>query len=73
MWKPAWHVAPTQGTLLPRPLYSLHGPPGATPQWKVPHSRFMPWTFSMMSISPMPGQFHQLPRNGAPSIQNAGQ
>src|SRR5947208_10876466 len=73
VWKSPWQVAPLHGTLLPRPVFSLHGPPGLTPQWKVAHSRLMPLTFSMMSISPTLGQFHRLPRYGAPSIQNAGQ
>src|SRR5436309_6305502 len=59
--------------LLPMPDFSLQGPPGEVPQCTVPQTRFRPWTFSMMSISPTPGQFHQLPRYGAPSIQNAGQ
>jgi hypothetical protein len=56
-----------------RPSFSLHSPPGLVPQCIVAHSVLMPWTFSMMSISPTIGQFQRLPRYGVPSIQNAGQ
>src|SRR5204862_5941417 len=73
VWKPAWQEVGEQTRWAPMPFFSPQGPPGLVPQWKVPHSLLMPWTFSMMSISPTPGQFHQLPRYGAPSIQNAGQ
>src|SRR5690349_15104836 len=62
---------------LPTPSFSLHtfGPlPGASqPQCCVCQVRLRPLTFSMMSNSPMVGQFHQLPRYGAPRIQKAGQ
>jgi hypothetical protein len=57
VWKPDWQVEPGQARLAPMPLFSLHGPPGATPQWSTPHTESIPLTFSMMSNSPMPGQF----------------
>ncbi len=55
------------------PDVSLQGPPGLVPQCTVAQTVLRPWTFSMMSISPTPGQFHQFPRYGVPSIQKAGQ
>ena len=67
---------------LPSPSVSLHGPPGSTPQWKVPETSDSALTSSMMSTSPVDGQFEQsmvpdvpapLERKPAPSIQNAGQ
>src|SRR5205823_10714547 len=70
---PPWQVDGEQPRWPAIPDFSLHGPPGLTPQCIVAHSLLIPWTFSMMSNSPTPGQFHQLPRYGAPSIQNAGQ
>ena len=77
VWQPEQAVRP-----LPRPVVSLHGPPWPTPQCRVPATSLSPLTSSMMSISPMPGQFEQvfvpevpapLDRKPAPSIQNAGQ
>jgi hypothetical protein len=73
VWKAAWHVLPGHARLAPRPLFSLHGPPGATPQCSTPHTELMPLTFSMMSNSPMRGQLYRSLRYGAPSAQNAGQ
>src|SRR5207237_2047861 len=73
VWNAAWQVLGEQARCPTRPVVSLHGPPGDTPQWKVAHSLLIPWTFSMMSISPTLGQFHRLPRYGVPSIQKAGQ
>ena len=67
---------------LPRPVVSLHGPPGSTPQCSVPECSDSALTSSMTSISPVDGQLEQvivpdvpapLARNPAPSIQNAGQ
>src|SRR2546421_5013226 len=74
-WKPLVHDVGLQplGPPLPTPLFSLHGPPGAVPQCCVCQVRLAPLTLSMTSNSPTPGQFHQLPRYGPPSIQNAGQ
>ncbi len=62
VWKPPWQLVPGQTRWPPMPEVSLHGPPGLVPQCRVAQTLLMPWTFSMMSISPMPGQFHQLPR-----------
>jgi hypothetical protein len=73
VWKELWQDGPGHALLAPMPLNSLHGPPGATPQWSPPHTELIPLTFSITSNSPMPGQFHQLPRYGLPSAQNAGQ
>lgn len=55
------------------PVVSLQGPPGLTPQCMTPQTELIPLTFSMMSNSPMAGQFHQLPRYGPPRAQKAGQ
>src|SRR5262245_66648337 len=57
VWKADWQVEPGQARLVPMPLVSLQGPPGLTPQWSTPHTLLMPLTFSMMSNSPMLGQF----------------
>src|SRR5207302_2809020 len=57
----------------PSPVVSLHGPPGLTPQCRVPNSVCTALMLSMMSISPTLGQFVNTPRKGAPSIQKAGQ
>ena len=77
VWQPEQACSP-----LPSPVVSLHGPPGSTPQWKVPECSDRALTSSMMSISPAEGQFEQfmvpdvpapVDRKPAPSIQNAGQ
>ena len=73
VWNADWQDAPGHSRNAAMPVLSLHGPPGLTPQCSTPQTRFMPLTFSMMSSSPMPGQFHQLPRYGLPNAQNAGQ
>src|ERR1044072_4087916 len=57
VWNPDWHVEPGHGRLAPMPEVSLQGPPGLTPQCRVPHTELIPLTFSMMSTSPRPGQF----------------
>src|ERR1700733_875602 len=49
------------------PSVSLHGPPGSTPQWKVPECSDSALTSSRMSISPVEGQ------EPGPSIQKADQ
>jgi hypothetical protein len=63
-WNPLVHAVTGQPTRLPFPVpdFSLHGPPGKFPQCIVCQVRFAPLTLFMMSNSPMPGQFHQLPR-----------
>src|SRR3989440_9634462 len=53
VWKAVWHPEHARCPLL-MPLYSLHGPPGAVPQWSVPNSELSPLTSSMMSTSPIP-------------------
>jgi len=59
---------------LERPFFSLQGPPAMYPQCRVDQVAPMPLTFSMMSISPTPGQFvAPTARAESPSIQNAGQ
>ncbi|GAB2844624.1 hypothetical protein GCM10027200_51150 [Lentzea nigeriaca] len=45
------------GRLFEMPFFSLHGPPGETPQCSTPHTRLTPLTFSMMSNSPTPETF----------------
>src|SRR5690348_5005920 len=73
VWKPVWHP-PQARSPLPRPVYSLQGPPGATPQCSVANSELRPLMSSMTSISPMPGQpVAPVPRAAAPSDQKAGQ
>src|SRR3954470_1966021 len=74
VWKPVWQP-PQARSPLPMPVVSLHGPPDAVlPQWRVPNSELRPLMSSMMSISPMLGQFvAPTGRAAAPSIQNAGQ
>src|SRR5262245_57631146 len=72
VWKADWQVLPGQARWLPMPVNSLHGPPGATPQWSTPQTELIPLTFSMMSNSPTAGQL-KVPRYGLPSAQNAGQ
>ncbi len=57
VWKPDWQVVPGHAVELPRPVVSLHGPPGLVPQCRVAHVLFRPWTFSMTSSSPTLGQF----------------
>src|SRR5687768_7864582 len=57
VWKPDWQLVPGQARLAPRPVVSLQGPPGFTPQCSTPQTELIPLTFSMMSNSPMPGQF----------------
>lgn len=57
VWNADWQLAPGQARLLAMPLVSLHGPPGLTPQCSTPQTELIPLTFSMMSNSPMPGQF----------------
>src|SRR2546429_9103073 len=72
-WKPVWQP-PHARSPLPRPVNSLHGPPGATPQWRVANSELRPLMSSITSISPTPGQLlAPTGRAGAPSDQNAGQ
>src|SRR3954454_13323747 len=73
VWNADWQDAPGQVRLAPMPLFSLHGPPGATPQCSTPQTLLMPLTFSMMSNSPMPGQLYRSLRYGEPRAQNAGQ
>ncbi len=77
VWQPEHDCSP-----LPSPVVSLQGPPGSVPQCSVPECSDSALTSSMMSISPVDGQFEQfmvpdvpapLARNPAPSIQNAGQ
>ena len=59
---------------LERPVFSWQGPPSMLPQWSVDQVASMPLMFSMMSISPTPGQFvAPTARAESPSIQNAGQ
>src|SRR6266567_193170 len=73
VWKLVWH--PLQAPRpLPMPVVSLHGPPGSAPQWKVLESSDSALTSSMMSSSPMLGQFvAPTGRAAAPIAQNAGQ
>src|ERR1700753_4017737 len=54
------------------PVVSLHGPPGSTPQCRVPNTELRELMSSRMSTSPLPG--HAVPvRRVEPSIQKAGQ
>jgi hypothetical protein len=57
VWNADWHDVLGHARLVPIPLVSLHGPPGLTPQCSTPQTELIPLTFSMMSNSPMPGQF----------------
>src|SRR5215207_11642322 len=57
VWNDDWHVVFGQARLVPMPLVSLQGPPGLTPQCRTPHTALIPLTFSMMSNSPIDGQF----------------
>jgi hypothetical protein len=57
VWNALWQLDPGQARLAPMPLNSPHGPPGATPQCSTPQTELIPLTFSMMSNSPMAGQF----------------
>src|SRR5687767_978889 len=52
-----WQEEPGHARLAPKPEVSLHGPPGLTPQCSTPQTELMPLTFSMMSNSPIDGQF----------------
>jgi hypothetical protein len=52
-----WQLELGHARFAPNPLVSLHGPPGLTPQCSTPHTAFTPLTFSMMSNSPIDGQF----------------
>jgi hypothetical protein len=71
VWYPVWQ--PAQAVMpLVRPVYSLHGPPGATPQCSVDEVSLCPLTSSMMSVSPIDGQVPPV-RSPAPSVQKAGQ
>src|SRR3954471_2707646 len=57
VWKADWQLEPGQARLAPMPWVSLHGPPGVTPQCSTPQTELIPLTFSMMSTSPIDGQF----------------
>lgn len=56
-----------------RPTGSAHGPPFRTPQCIEPKTVSRPFTDSMTSSSPTPGQPVYPSRSGAPRVQNAGQ
>jgi len=59
---------------LVRPVVSLQGPPGLLPQCRAANTDGRPLMFSMMSHSPMLGQFvAPTGRAAAPSAQKAGQ
>src|SRR4051794_36913765 len=72
-WKPVWQPEQARSPL-PRPVVSLQGPPDAVPQCRVLKTELRPLMSSMMSISPMLGQFvAPTGRAAAPRVQNAGQ
>ena len=50
-------IALRGGTDAAAPAWRWWKPPGATPQCSTPQTELMPLTFSMMSNSPMAGQF----------------